>query len=42
MDYTAVGDAVNLAARFEQYAGPSQVLVTAILSPEGQGIPQPA
>jgi class 3 adenylate cyclase len=28
MDYTAVGDAVNLAARFEQNAGPGQVLVT--------------
>jgi adenylate cyclase len=28
MDYTAVGDAVNLAARFEQNAGPGQILVT--------------
>ena len=28
MDYTAVGDAVNLAARFEQNAGPGQLLVT--------------
>ena len=28
MDYTAVGDAVNLAARFEQNAGPGQVLIT--------------
>jgi adenylate cyclase len=28
MDYTAVGDTVNLAARFEQNAGPGQVLVT--------------
>jgi len=28
LDYTAVGDAVNLAARFEQNAGPGQILVT--------------
>ena len=28
MDYTAVGDAVNLAARFEQNSGPGQILVT--------------
>lgn len=28
MDYTAVGDAVNLAARFQAHAGPGQILIT--------------
>ena len=28
VDYTAVGDAVNLAARFQAHAGPGQILIT--------------
>jgi adenylate cyclase len=28
LDYTAVGDVVNLAARFQSHAGPGQILIT--------------